>query len=47
MPRITRIRDLLPDKFGSKLLLRVRESESSFFSLKDFNLILVIISSSN
>lgn len=24
MPRITRIRDLLPDKLGSKLLLRVR-----------------------
>lgn len=25
MPRITRIRDLLPDKFASKLLLRVSD----------------------
>jgi hypothetical protein len=40
MPRITRIRDLLPDKLGSKLLLRVRSTENDFFfSLKKSQLI--------
>ena len=28
MPRITRLRDLLPDKLGSKLLLKVRNDPS-------------------
>ncbi len=45
MPRVTRIREMLPDKLGSKLLLRVR----NYFSRKkkkEKQLFLVFIYSS-
>ncbi|CAF2796559.1 unnamed protein product [Rotaria sp. Silwood2] len=34
MPRVTRIREMLPDKLGSKLLLRIIEAEAALLELK-------------
>ncbi|CAF4807314.1 unnamed protein product, partial [Rotaria sp. Silwood2] len=37
MPRVIPIREMLPDQLGSKLLLRIIESEAALLELKSSN----------
>ncbi|CAF3994445.1 unnamed protein product [Rotaria sordida] len=37
MPRVIRIREMLPDKLGSKLLLRIIEAEAALLEVKSSN----------